>query len=62
MSCDSGKKVYDVVDLYPKHINEIISLTGLSFGKTVEALFHLESEGYVKQTHHNIYIKNLNKG
>lgn len=56
------KKVYDVVDLYPKHINEIVLQAGLSFGKTVEALFHLESEGYVKQTHHNIYIKNLSKG
>lgn len=56
------KKVYDVVDLHPKHINEIVDLTGFSFGKVVEILFRLESKGYVKQTHHNIYIKNLSKG
>ena len=51
------KKVYDVLDLYPKHLNEIVYLSGLSFEKTLEVLFHLESDGYVKQVHHNIYIR-----
>lgn len=54
---DREKKVYDVVDLHPKHVNEIIYLTKLSFQEVVEALFHLEEKGHVKQLHHNIYIK-----
>ena len=56
------KKVYDVVDLYPRHLNEIMNAAGLSLGETAAALFSLESDGYIKQIHHNIYIKNIYKG
>lgn len=56
------KKVYDVVDLYPRHLDEIAGAANLSFGETAAALFFLESEGYVKQIHQNIYIKNIYKG
>lgn len=54
---DKEKKVYDVVDLHPKHINEIVVRTGISFQEAVEVLFRLEEKGCIKQLHHNIYIK-----
>lgn len=55
------KKVYANLDLYPRHINEIMTKTGLNFQQTVEALFHLEAKGYIKQISHNTYIKNIHK-
>ena len=53
------KRVYDMLSLKPKHIDEILSASGFSYEEVIKALFQLEAKGYIKQTHQNLYIKKM---
>lgn len=49
--------VYSVVDLLPRHIEEILSETKLDIGRLCSVLARLESLGLVKEVHKNYYIR-----
>lgn len=49
--------VYSVVDLLPRHIEEILSETKLDIGRVCSVLARLESLGLVKEVHKNYYIR-----
>lgn len=53
------KRVYDMLSLKPKHIDEIVSTSKYSYEEVIKALFQLEAKGYIKQTHQNLYIKKI---
>ena len=53
------KRVYDMLSLKPKHIDEILSASGFSYEEVIKALFQLEAKGYIKQAHQNLYIKKM---
>lgn len=53
------KRVYDMLSLKPKHIDEILSESTYSYEEVIKALFQLEAKGYIKQTHQNLYIKKM---
>ncbi len=47
--------VYANLDLYPKHIEELLILTRFSLEKLTEILFDLEQKNYIAQTVKNYY-------
>lgn len=49
------KMVYASLDFRGKHVNEIVSITGLAVQKTMEVLITLELKGYIKQIRQNYY-------
>lgn len=51
------KKVYDILSLNPKHLDEIVRLSGCSYKEVIQSLFYLESNGYIRQIHQNLYIR-----
>lgn len=53
------KMVYSCLDLQPKNLEEIVSLSGLSVSDCMSALLELEISGYVLQTSHQYYGKKL---
>lgn len=53
------KMVYSCLDLQPKNLEEIISLSGLSVSDCMSALLELEFKGCVVQTSHQYYGKKL---
>ncbi|MDO4267950.1 MAG: DNA-processing protein DprA [Eubacteriales bacterium] len=53
------KMVYSCLDFKPKHIDEILSATGLSIGECMSILMELELEGYVYRPANFYYGKKL---
>ena len=53
------KRVYDMLSLKPKYIDEILSASQDSYEEVIQALFQLEAKGYIKQIHQNLYIKKM---
>ncbi len=53
------KMVYSCLDLQPKNLEEIVSLSGLSVGECMSALLKLEFSGRIVQTSHQYYGKKL---
>ena len=53
------KRVYDMLSLKPKYIDEILSTSQNSYEEVIQALFQLEAKGYIKQIHQNLYIKKM---
>ena len=53
------KRVYDMLSLKPKYIDEILSTSQDSYEEVIQALFQLEAKGYIKQIHQNLYIKKM---
>ena len=53
------KMVYSCLDLQPKSLEEIVSLSGLSVSDCMSALLELEMSGYILQTSHQYYGKKL---
>ncbi len=53
------KMVYSCLDLQPKNLEEIISLSGLSVSDCMSVLLELELKGWVVQTSHQYYGKKL---
>jgi len=53
------KMVYSCLDLQPKNLEEIISLSGLSVSDCLSTLLELELKGCVVQTSHQYYGKKL---
>lgn len=53
------KMVYSCLDLQPKNLEEIVSLSGLSVSECMEALLELELSGLIMQTSHQYYGKKL---
>lgn len=51
------KKVYDILSLNPKHLDEILHLSGCAYKEVIQSLFFLEANGYIRQIHQNLYIK-----
>lgn len=51
------KKVYDILSLNPKHLDEIVHLSGCSYKEVIQSLFFLEANGYIRQIRQNLYIK-----
>lgn len=49
--------VYSVLDLYPKHREEIIRLTGMEARRLAEVLVSLQIKGYIVEKARNYYIK-----
>lgn len=50
------KIVYACLDLFPKHLEEIMSLTGFSIDRITRLLFSLELKEYIRQPEKNYYI------
>ncbi|MDT3844872.1 MAG: DNA-processing protein DprA [Bacillota bacterium] len=64
--CDSGlvkneKKVYSAIDSHPRHIEEIMNRSGLSWGECLVALMKLEICGLAVQPDNQYYMKKLDK-
>lgn len=55
------KMVYSCLDLNPKHLDEIASVSGLDIKECMGILFGLELAGYAVQTAGNYYGKNIQK-
>lgn len=53
------KMVYSCLDLQPKNLEEIVSLSGLSVSECMSALIELELNGLILQTSHQYYGKKL---
>ena len=53
------KRVYDMLSLKPKYIDEILSTSKDAYEEVIQALFQLEAKGYIKQIHQNLYIKKM---
>ncbi|MEY8351867.1 DNA-processing protein DprA [Lachnospiraceae bacterium 54-53] len=53
------KMVYSCLDLQPKNLEEIISLSGLSVSDCMSTLLELEIKGRIVQTSHQYYGKKL---
>ncbi|WAJ22280.1 DNA-processing protein DprA [Lacrimispora xylanolytica] len=53
------KMVYSCLDLQPKNLEEIVSLSGLSVSECMGALLELEFNGLILQTSHQYYGKKL---
>ncbi|WP_313069660.1 DNA-processing protein DprA [Lacrimispora sp.] len=53
------KMVYSCLDLKPKNLEEIVSLSGLSVSECMSALIELELNGLILQTSHQYYGKKL---
>ncbi|MFT4007548.1 MAG: DNA-processing protein DprA [Lacrimispora sp.] len=53
------KMVYSCLDLQPKNLEEIVSISGLSVSDCISALLELEISGHVLQTSHQYYGKKL---
>lgn len=53
------KRVYDMLSLKPRHIDEIVDASGCSYEEVIKSLFELEARGYIKQPHPNLYIKKI---
>lgn len=53
------KMVYSCLDLQPKNLEEIVSLSGLSVSECMGALLELELNGLILQTSHQYYGKKL---
>ena len=53
------KMVYSCLDLQPKNLEEIVSLSGLSVSECMSALLELEFNGLILQTSHQYYGKKL---
>ena len=53
------KRVYDRLSLKPRHIDEIVDVSGCSYEEVIKALFKLEAGGYISQPHQNLYIKKM---
>ncbi|HHT87771.1 MAG TPA: DNA-protecting protein DprA [Clostridiales bacterium] len=51
--------VYDIIDLSPKHIEELICLTGFEMGKLMEYLLSLELKDLIYQPVKNRYTRNV---
>lgn len=49
--------VYSCLDLYPKNINELADLTGLTIPALMNVLVSLELQGYIKEFSKNHYIR-----
>ena len=64
--CDSRlvkneKKVYSAIDSHPRHIEEIMKRSGLSWGECLVALMKLEIYGLAVQPDNQYYMKKLDK-
>ena len=53
------KMVYSCLDLQPKNLEEIVSISGLSVSECMSALLELEFKGLILQTSHQYYGKKL---
>lgn len=53
------KRVYDMLSLKPKHIDEVVRESGCTYEEVIKALFTLEAKGYIAQPHQNLYIKKI---
>ncbi len=51
--------IYELISLSPKHIEELMELSGFDMGKLMEHLLSLELKNMVNQPMRNYYIKNL---
>lgn len=51
------KKVYDILSLNPRHLDEIVHLSGCSYKEVIQSLFFLEANGYIRQIRQNLYIR-----
>lgn len=49
--------VYSVLDLQPRHINEIMNAACLDAAECIRLLSKLEDKGYIRETFHNYYIR-----
>ena len=53
------KMVYSFIDLQPKHLDEIVSQSGLPLSECMMILLDLELKGFVVRTGGNHYEKKL---
>ena len=49
--------LYSCIDFTPKHLEDILSETGLDFTEAVHGLLSLQQQGFVKEIYKNYYIK-----
>lgn len=49
--------VYSCLDLYPKNLNELADLTGLTIPALMDALVSLELQGYIREFSKNHYVR-----
>lgn len=55
--CNEYKKVYDVIENFPIHINQICKKANISIVEANQTLAMLEIEGLIKSLPNNEYIK-----
>lgn len=53
------KMVYSCLDLNPKHIDEIVKLSGIAVGECMNILLSLEMDGHIIQTAGHYYMKKV---
>ncbi len=53
------KKVYRVLDLYPKSLDEIVSSSHLTVGEALETLLQLQFKGVVSECAKNNYVRKV---
>lgn len=53
------KKVYSCLDSHPKHVEEVMSRSGLAAGECMAVLLKLELGGYVVQETNQYYVRKL---
>mgnify|MGYP000370416908 CR=1 FL=1 len=49
--------VYSCLDLYPKNLNELADLTGLTIPALMDVLVSLELQGYIREFSKNHYVR-----
>ena len=55
---DSNEQaIYDIITLSPMHLEDIVSLTGLEWGKIMEYLLSMELKDIISQPFKNYYIR-----
>lgn len=56
---DLEKTVYSCLDLVPKHLEELVNMTGEKLPQVMEALLELELKGFIVRAGVNEYVKRL---
>ena len=51
------RMVYSCLDLYPKNLNELADLTGLTIPALMDVLVSLELQGYIREFSKNHYVR-----
>ena len=53
------KKVYSCLDLQPKHVEQVVTQSGMPAGECMAVLLKLELDGYAVQTTNQYYMRRL---